>query len=50
MGYVFKPSSNPPATWSNAQVVEWVANLRLWDYVDKMKASGITGMHAKRAL
>jgi len=42
-GYVFKPSANPPQTWSNEEVVEWIANLRLYDYVDKVRASGVTG-------
>jgi hypothetical protein len=42
-GYVFKPSSNPPSTWTSEEVVEWFANLRLHDYVDKVRASGITG-------
>ena len=42
-GYVFKPSSNPPAAWTNAEVVEWFSNLRLYDYVDKIERSGITG-------
>ena len=42
-GYVFKPSAKPPATWANSEVVEWFSNLRLYEYLDKMRASGVTG-------
>lgn len=43
-GYVFKPSANSPLDWSNQEVVQWVANLKLKQYVDNCRASGITGL------
>lgn len=40
----YDATANSPLDWSNQEVVQWVANLKLKQYVDNCRASGITGL------
>jgi hypothetical protein len=42
-GYVFKPSTRPPAEWGVDEVVEWFLNLRMAEHVEAVRQCGVTG-------